>query len=543
MALKALMLRKRIDLKRKERDGITAQLDALKTREAEVAASIEEVTNEEEQAAVQSEIDALLRDRSEQEARAAEIDESIAALETELAAEEAQQDTTPAPEATPAPAAETATPAANERSAKPMNMTTRDRVAAIVTRDDMKTYLGEIRSAIREKRAITNVGVTMPDVMLGVLRENVLEYSKLYKHVNVSRVRGEGRALIADTQNEAVWTECCANLNELSLAFYQNGFGCWKLGGFFAVCNANIEDSDVDLAMEVLNASSRAIGFSDDKTIIYGTGNNMPLGIVPRLAQTSKPAGYPALARPWADLHTSNVKTIANTYTGVALFQQLAIAFANAKGSYSRGEKVWAMNETTYSFLVAQAMEVDAAGAIVSSVNGTMPVIGGVIEVLPDSIIPDYNIVAGYYDLYHMVERAGEKFASSEHFRFLSDQTVFKATVRWDGLPEIAEAFVLIGVNGTAPTTSATFAGDNANSPASVWLPSSASVAVGSTIALTPVLAPYGVKATYTWKSGTSAKATVSGGEVTGVSTGSSVITVTTDNGLTAACTVTVTAE
>ena len=540
MALKALMLRKKIDLKRKERDALSARLTELQAREAELEASIEEVTNEEEQAAVQEAVDTLVAEKRDAEAAAAEMDQAIADLEAELGAEEAAQDTEPK-DADPAPAAD---PVPEERSAKPMNnnaiMTTRDRVAAVITRDDVKAYLGEIRSAIKEKRAITGVGYTLPDVLLGVLRENVIRYSKLYEHVNVSRVRGEGRTLVADAQTEAVWTECCANLNELSLAFYQNGFGCWKLGGFYAVCNANLEDSDLDLAMEVLGAASRAIGFTDDKTILYGTGSNMPLGIVPRLAQESKPAGYPATARPWVDLHSTNIKTIANTYTGIALFQQLALAFANAKGSYSRGEKVWVMNEKTYSFIVAQAMSIDASGAIASGVQGTMPVIGGIIEVLPDAIIPDYNIVAGYFDLYRMVERAGENYASSEHFRFLADQTVFKATVRWDGLPEIAEAFVLIGVNGTAPTTSATFAGDEANSPDSVWLPATAAVSVGSTITLTPVLAPYGTKATYTWNSGTQAKATVSGGVVTGVSSGSSVITVKTDNGLTAQTTVTV---
>lgn len=540
MALKALMLRKKIDLKRKERSALIEKRAELQKREEEVTQAIDEVTDEETQQTVQEAVDALVEEKEALEASVEEIDKVIKDLEDELAAEEEGQQTEPAPEA----------PAANEeRSKNPMTelrnnviMTTRDRVAAVVTRSEVKNYLGEIRAAIKEKRAITNVGLTLPEVLLGVLRENVTRYSKLYDHVNVSRVRGEGRALIADSQTEAVWTECCANLNELTLTFYQNVFGCWKLGGFLAVCNANIEDSDLDLAMEVLEALSRAIGYTDDKTILYGTGSNMPQGIVPRLAQESKPAGYPATARPWADLHTSNVKTIANTYTGIALFQQMALAFANAKGSYSRGEKVWVMNEFTYSFIVAQAMAFDASGAIASGVNGTMPVIGGVIEVLPDSIIPDYNIIAGYFDLYHMVERAGENFASSEHFRFLADQTIFKATVRWDGLPEIAEAFVLIGVNGTSPTTSASFAGDEANSPDSVWLPASATVAVGSTITLTPVLAPYGVKATYTWASGTSAKATVSGGEVTGVSTGSSVITVTTDNGLTAECKVTVSA-
>ena len=70
---------------------------------------------------------------------------------------------------------------------------------------------------------------------------------------------------------------------------------------------------------------------------------------------------------------------------------------------------------------------------------------------------------------------------------------------------------------------------------------STASVAVGASVQLNPAILPYGVRTALTWVSGTAAKATVdTTGKVTGVATGSSVITVTTANGLTAQCTVTV---
>ena len=419
---------------------------------------------------------------------------------------------------------------------------------SMIEREDVKSFLDGIKSTIRgaqdtkQTRAINNVGLLIPEVMLGLLRENVLRYSKLYRHVTVSRVNGEGRILISGGIPEAVWTECCARLNELNMTFYQDAFGCWKLGGYFTVCNANLEDSDIDLMAEILLTLGQSLGYTDDKTILYGTGTNMPLGIIPRLAQTSQPAGYSPTARPWVDLHESNIRTIANTYTGLALFQQLALAAGYSKGAYARGERVWVMNETTYGKIIAAAMSIDASGAIVSGVNGTMPVLGGIIEVLPTSIMPDDNILTGYFDLYHMIERAGEKFASSEHFLFLSDQTVFKGTTRWDGKPVIAEAFVLIGIDGTAPTTSATFVSDTANQPESIWLPATATVAAGSDITLVPVINPYGVETTLTWASGTTAKATVDNtGKVTGVAAGTSVITVTTANGLSAQCTVTVT--
>ena len=429
-------------------------------------------------------------------------------------------------------------------------MITRDKVfaamnieqrAAMMERDDVKGWIGDIRTAISEKRALTNVGVTIPEVFLGVLRQNIENTSKLLRHVTSRPVGGNGRAVIMGAIPEAVWTDCCANLNELDLNFADMEFGCWKVGGFFAVCNATLEDSDLDLAAEVLSAIGQAIGKALDKAILYGTGTRMPLGIATRLAQTSEPAGYPATARPWVDLHTSNIKTIANTVTGAALFKQLLLNFGAAKGKYSRGEIVHVMNETTYTFLMAEALSLNAAGAIVTGINGSMPVIGGIIEVIND--VPDYNIISGYFDLYTLAERAGKKFASSEDYKFLADQTVFKGTARYDGAPAIADGFVVNAINSASAATTVTFPQDEENGVSQIWFGSAGmSVAAGATAQLTVYTAPGTGVVTYA--SATPAKATVGtdSGIVTGVSTGSSVITATCGD-KTATITVTVTSE
>jgi HK97 family phage major capsid protein len=120
------------------------------------------------------------------------------------------------------------------------------------------------------------------------------------------------------------------------------------------------------------------------------------------------------------------------------------------------------MNETTYTAIVSAAMTIDAGGAIVAGVNGSMPVIGGIIEVL--NFLPDNVIIGGYFELYILAERRGPRFATSEHVRFLQDQTVLKGTARYDGGPAIAEAFVAIGIAGNTPAaTGVTFAQDTAN--------------------------------------------------------------------------------
>ena len=207
------------------------------------------------------------------------------------------------------------------------------------------------------------------------------------------------------------------------------------------------------------------------------------------------------------------------------------------KSKYSRGEKVWVMNDATYTKLVAAAVTVDSNGRIVAGMNGTMPVIGGVIEVL--DFIPNDVIIGGYFDLYLLAERAGAKFASSEHAFFIQDATVFKGTARYDGQPVIAEGFVAIGINGVTPNATMTFAPDNANSVQNILIDKSvATVAIGSNIQLNGTTVP--VKADITWESSDTTKATVDEtGKVTGVAAGSAVITATSGNAV-ASCTVTV---
>ena len=460
MALRALMTKKELDQKRKALEELRRKDAEMETRNAELEAAINEAETEDEKAVVREAIDQYEKDTAEHEAAKKDLDEEVRKLEAEL--DELEKASDPAPEdeiSIEVPKERKDNTNMNTRKFFNMTMQERD---AFFAREDVQGFLAETRQAIREKRALTNVGLTVPEVMIDLIRENILEYSKLYKHVNVRAISGEGRQIVMGTIPEAVWTDCCANLNELDLAFADVEVNCWKVGGYFAVCNANIEDSDFDLAAELLTAIGQAIGLALDKAILYGTGSRMPLGIVTRLCQTSKPADYPATARTWVDLHTTNVKAINSSgMTAAALFAAIVNDFGAAKGKYSRGEKVFVMNEKTYTALAAQCISVDAQGNIVTGIFDRMPVIGGVIEVL--DFVPDNVIVGGYFDLYLLAERAGTRYATSEHVKFLADQTVMKGTARYDGQPSIAEGFVAIGINNTTPNATMTFAPDNAN--------------------------------------------------------------------------------
>ncbi len=476
--LKALMLRKKIDAKKKELEALRAKEEGFVTREAELEEAITEAAEnaekaetdeqkaeaEEAQKVVEDEVEAFEAERSENSKTIVSTEAEIADMERELDEIEQEQERE-------APVVTSKREEKKEVNTMPletrgvfgkMDVQTRD---ALFQRDDVKGWIGEIRAHIAEKRDLTNVGLTIPEVFIGFLRENVLVYSKLYRHCNVQSIGGTGREVIMGSVPEAIWTECCATLNELDLRFNDAEVDCFKVGGYFKVCNAVLQDSDIALASTLLDAIGQAIGLALDKAILYGRNTTknqkMPLGVVSRLVQTEVPSGYPATARPWINLSVSNVRTIADSVTGIGLFQQLTVISGAIKGKYARGEKVWVMSETTNTFLKAQAMSINAAGAIVSGMEGTMPVIGGIVEVL--DFLPDYVIVGGYFELYLLAERAGTQFAQSEHAFFIQDATAFRGTARYDGQPVIAEAFVAIGINGVTPDSTMAFAPDEAN--------------------------------------------------------------------------------
>ena len=445
MALRALMLGKELSTKKTRLEELRAKMTELETREAEIAQAIEEAETDEEKAAVEEAVTGFEAEKDETTKEVESLETEVRELENEL-----EQIETPAPDPearTTAAEPDTRTREEIPHMKKRFRDWTMDQKRALTEREEVQQFLGIIRTAMREKRAVTGTGALIPTVILDLLRDNIEEYSKLYSRVNMQPVGGIARQPIQGAIPEAVWTEACANLNELDLSFTGVEVDAYKVGGYFRVCKATVEDTDPVLTNALIEALGQAIGYALDKAILYGTGTKMPVGVVTALA---------------AETGTPNIVSHASTVTGAALVKALVLDSGKMKSKYSRGAKLWAMNETTYTKLVAELVEVDASGAYVSAVNGVMPVIGGDIVVL--EFIPDDVIIGGYFDLYLLAERAGTNIETSEHAFFIEDQIAFKGTARYDGKVIRTAAFVAIGINGVTPDSDdVTFAQDGAN--------------------------------------------------------------------------------
>lgn len=475
MALRALMLRRSIDNKKKELEQLRGKEAAFKKRETELEAAIAEVTeatDEEQQKAVEEEVAKYEAEKSAFDKAKDECAAAIDRLEEELKGiEEA------APTEEP-PAEETVIIEETERSKRnrmininiralpreqrafdALPMQTRQE---IVARQDVKNFLKELRSMKGgAQRAVSGADLTIPIVFLDLISENMFRYSKLLNRIRVRNVRGEARQTIAGTVPEAIWTEMCAAINELEFVFNQITVDGYKVAGFVPVCNSILEDNDINLASWIVEMLSESIGLAEDKAILYGTGIKMPMGIVSRLAQTAKPSDYPANAPAWVDLHTTNIQKIDSTLTGAAFWAALTVATGNAYSLYARGEKFWAMNSKTYNLLKSKVITFTATGDIAAGVFATLPIITGDIDIL--EFIPDGDIIGGYGDLYLWVNRGEIQIDADRSVQFIQDNTVFRGKARADGTPVIPQSFVAININGSEVTTSMTFAADTAN--------------------------------------------------------------------------------
>lgn len=549
MALRALVLQNRIATLTADLQDLQAKTADFEARRESLTADIMAAQTEEERQAVDAAVSAFDADLEEHESAISARTAAIRSAQDELAAIEARQ-TPPAP-AAPAAAnnnerTETIMPNTLNIRTLPLTQRAFDALPlaqrdSIVAQDDVQTFFAKLRSMKGANAALQGGELTIPVIFLDLIAENMYRYSKLLNRVRIRDVGGEARQTIAGTVPEAVWTEMCGVINELTFVFNQITLDGYKLAGFIPVCNSLLEDSDINLASWIVEMLSEALGLGMDKAILYGKGSasHMPLGIVTRLAQTAQPEGYPASAPAWVDLHTSNIKSIAADATGTAFWAALQRAVIPAYNRYARGTMFWAMNSKTYGELKARAIATNLSGEFVAMIGGSLPIVSGDIDIL--EFMPDNDIVGGFGDLYLTVIRRGMTVEQSREVQFIQDNTVFKAKMRADGAPVIPGAFVAINIAGSTPATSMQFAADTANTVAGILLPATASVAAGADIQLPAVLLPFGVKDDITWTSATTAKATVDDdGVVHGVASGSSVITATA-NGKTATCTVTVT--
>ena len=184
MALHALRLRKELDDTKKKLEECRAKAEALATREAELEQAINEASTDEDKQLVDANIAEYEAEKAENDKETAELEKQCEDLERELAETEEKTNTPP-----PAPAAEEERgkelpvmenlSITSKRARELFGKMSDAQRVEMFEREDVKKFNEQIRTCITEKRALPNVGVLIPEVYLGLIRENIERYSKL----------------------------------------------------------------------------------------------------------------------------------------------------------------------------------------------------------------------------------------------------------------------------------------------------------------------------------------------------------------------------
>ena len=195
MALKALVLKKRLNEKKEQLEELRKAAEQLQTREAELEQSINEAETDEEKSAVEEAVEQFEQEKAENEDATGKLEGEIKDIETEI--EELARN---APK-----------PQNSEKREEKFDMENRtffgldaQRRDAFFARQDVKDFLTRVRELGKQNRSITGAELTIPDVMLGLIRENISKYSKMISRVNLRSVPGTARQNIMGTVPEAV---------------------------------------------------------------------------------------------------------------------------------------------------------------------------------------------------------------------------------------------------------------------------------------------------------------------------------------------------
>ena len=447
------------------RDGFAARVEQLRQALGEIT----ETSTDEERNAVSSAVGTFEQERSANAAEIARIQGEIDIRSAEIARLEAEQ--TPPPATPTVSNSDTRNNDHHERSLVPMNNTTERRWFgltyaerdALMQSEQVRTFLQHIREARAQQRSVTGGELGIPDGFLPILRDLTYQESKFLRYCFTTSFRGTTRQNVAGVAPEAIWTEMTDRLNELDINFWQLTMDGFMVGGYMAVPNSVLmDDSDLSLTTTILQALASSLAKAIDKSIWFGTGESMPVGIITRLAAQTKPTWWGSQQGDFTDLHTSNIlKLDLAAKNGVEFFRPLVAALAVAKPDYSNGTVIWVMNRKTHMDIQSRALAFNDAAALVAGVSNSIPIVGG--EIVEWEVMPDNEIAGGYMSLYRSVEREGTTIESNTNVRWLENQTCFKGMQRRDGKPAIGEAFVLVNYGNVQPTTTTTFGKDRAN--------------------------------------------------------------------------------
>ncbi|MCM3241323.1 phage major capsid protein [Cytobacillus oceanisediminis] len=425
MALKQLMLAKKIEQRKSLLAELTKKEEGFATRSAQLETAISEANEEDEIKTVEEEIEKHEQEKADHSEQKSKLEGEIAELEGELEELNNQApDNTQRSAATPKP--KKSISAEGEERMKVNKYETRSQMLDRLNQEEVREFYSKVSQAALDKRAIANTDIVIPESVINMIQTRLGDYSTLYREVTVQQLNGTARIIMDGAIPEAIWTEMCDPVQELATSFSQTELDGFKVGGFIPVCNAVLEDSMIGLANFIEERLAMAIGKAIDKAILSGAGSasKQPLGVINALTGVTE-------------------RNVTSDFTLKDIVGNMAL-IDDGEDGVPVGEVIAVMKRSTYySRIAPQTFQSTSDGRLV--IQGTQsPRLPDGTRVVFSQYAPADTIVMGDFKKYLLGERKGVQLAVSTDVRFIQDETVFKGTARYDGKPIYNDYFVVI---------------------------------------------------------------------------------------------------
>lgn len=414
--LKQLKIQKALELKRQKLKDIETKAAEILKRSEDTQAALAEATTEEDLNLLETEIQGIEKEQTDNEEEKKTVEDEIAALETELESVQERADKTKQQTQR--------SKGANAEMVNRLEVRELLKTGEYYKRSDVVEFYDKFKNL----RAVTGGELTIPEVVVNRIMEILGDYSTLYPLVDKIRIKGTARIIIDTDTTPATWVEQNAALPIGDVGTLATiDFDGFKVGKITFVDNYLLQDSVINLDTYIAQKIARAIALALDIAILNGTGaaGKQPTGIIPSIpvANQVSVAGN----APLVDF----VKPIGLIDTGLD----------------SVGEVVAVMKRSTYyNHFLEFSINVDGDGNVVGRLpNLTRPDILGIRVVFNNSMAED-EVLYGDFQMYTLVERENIAVDSSDQVRFVEDQMAFRGKGRFDGKPTKADAFVLVTI-------------------------------------------------------------------------------------------------
>lgn len=417
MALKQLMIQKKIEQRQSALAELLIKEEGFTERSDELKNAIEEAKTDEEVNTVEEEITKLETEKTELEEKKTNLEGEIADLEGELEQLNSKK-----------PSKQKRT-IEGEKSMNKLRVRELLKTGEYYERSDVKEFYDQFKNL----RAVTGGELTIPDVVVNRIMDIMGDFTTLYPLVDKIQVKGTSRILIDTDTTPATWIEQSGAIPIGDVGTITNvDFDGFKVGKVTFVDNYLLQDSIINLDAYVTKKIARAIAKALDLAIVKGEGalNKQPEGVIPNL-----PAENKVSVEANADLIKNLVKKIGLIDTG----------------DDSVGEIVAVVKRTTYyNRLVEFSIQVDSNGNVVGKLpNLTNPDLLG-LRVIFNNNLDEDTVLFGEFAQYTLIERENITIDSSPHVKFTEDQMAFRGKGRFDGKPVKPKAFALVTITEPA---------------------------------------------------------------------------------------------